>query len=296
MSLISRDFTGIWIPREIWLNKDLNHSEKCLWAEINSLHDRKRGGCFASNAYLVQFFGTEERALQKNLAKLKEKGLLEIYIKDGNKRILRAITPIQKISDPVFENNEPAPKDGVARPKSHPPTVYKENKEENKDIEIVGAIAPVASAIADRLKKLLLKKLEEINTKRKPLSDKQYVDWVREIDMMMRIDKRTEEDIEAIIKWFATDKFWSKTIQSADSLRRNFDKMYTQMKPPVVQEDVNREFIKQAIQKYPEDLKHLKVFKSYILDPITHKEIFFANHPPDRFKELFLEMTGGEEA
>lgn len=169
-------------------------------------------------------------------------------------------------------------------------------KKENSDISCGANAPPVASAIAERLKILLLSKLDSINTKRKALSDKQLIDWNREIDLMMRIDKRTEQDIEALIKWFATDKFWSKTIQSADSLRRNFDKMYTQMCPPVVQEDVNREFTVKLIKEYPDDLKHLKIFKSYVLDPLTHREIYFANHSHERFKELFLEMTGGEES
>ena len=31
-----REFLGIWIPKEIWLNKNLSITEKCLLAEIQN--------------------------------------------------------------------------------------------------------------------------------------------------------------------------------------------------------------------------------------------------------------------
>ena len=50
-----RDFKGIWIPKKIWLNKDLNVMEKLFLVEIDSLDNAD--GCFASNAHFSEFFG-----------------------------------------------------------------------------------------------------------------------------------------------------------------------------------------------------------------------------------------------
>ena len=48
----NRDFKGVWIPKEIWLNTDLSIIEKVLLVEIDSLDNSDRG-CFASNEYLL---------------------------------------------------------------------------------------------------------------------------------------------------------------------------------------------------------------------------------------------------
>ena len=38
----TRDFKGIWIPKDIWLSKELSLMEKVLFVEIHSL-DNERG-------------------------------------------------------------------------------------------------------------------------------------------------------------------------------------------------------------------------------------------------------------
>ncbi len=90
---MNRDFKGIWVPREIWLAQGLAPTEKILWAEINSLHDRERGGCYASNDYLCDFMGVKERRLQEMIANLKSYGLIEQVSFNGRERILKAVTP-----------------------------------------------------------------------------------------------------------------------------------------------------------------------------------------------------------
>lgn len=90
---MNRDFKGIWIPREIWLAKDLSCIEKCLWAEIHSLFDRETGGCYASNEYLCEFFGIKERRLQEMMASLKSKGWIVQVSFDGRTRVIKAVIP-----------------------------------------------------------------------------------------------------------------------------------------------------------------------------------------------------------
>ena len=40
---IERDFKGIWIPKEIWLDSNLTWSEKMLLVEIDSLATLEKG-------------------------------------------------------------------------------------------------------------------------------------------------------------------------------------------------------------------------------------------------------------
>lgn len=89
---MNRDFKGIWIPREIWLS-NLSCQEKCLWAEIHSLFDREKGGCYASNEYLCDFTGVKERRLQEMLSNLKFQGWLVQVSFDGRNRVIKAVVP-----------------------------------------------------------------------------------------------------------------------------------------------------------------------------------------------------------
>lgn len=98
---VSRDFKGIWIPREIWLHPELSPLEKLLWSEVHSLYDRERGGCYASNTYLYQFLGIKERHLQEMMSHLKELGLIEQVSFDGRTRIIKAILPKEDFSPDV---------------------------------------------------------------------------------------------------------------------------------------------------------------------------------------------------
>ena len=91
---MNRDFRGIWIPKEIWLNKDLSTNEKILLAEIESLgglHD----GCFASNQYFADFFDLSKDRISRLVSGLKNKGYItvELIYKEGtcevDKRIIK---------------------------------------------------------------------------------------------------------------------------------------------------------------------------------------------------------------
>lgn len=53
--------------------------------------------------------------------------------------------------------------------------------------------------------------------------------WANDIDLMIRIDKRTEEEIDAVIKFSQLDNFWKTNILSAGKLRKQFDQLYLQM-------------------------------------------------------------------
>lgn len=89
---MNRDFKGIWIPREIWLSK-LSCIEKCVWAEIHSLFDRDRGGCYASNEYLCEFFGLKDRRLREIIYKLRDLGWIQEVSFDGRNRVIKAVVP-----------------------------------------------------------------------------------------------------------------------------------------------------------------------------------------------------------
>ena len=82
-----RGFKGIWIPAEIWLSEDLSLFEKVLFVEIHSLDNER--GCYASNQYFADFFGISPRQIRTYITGLKEKGLIEVTIKNRYDRTIR---------------------------------------------------------------------------------------------------------------------------------------------------------------------------------------------------------------
>lgn len=95
--LMNRDFKGIWIPREIWLHEKLSLQAKALWAEIDWLHDRDRGGCYADDEYLMDFLSVKASRLQEIMKELRDFKLIEKVSFDGRVRVIRAIHPAIEI-------------------------------------------------------------------------------------------------------------------------------------------------------------------------------------------------------
>jgi hypothetical protein len=95
----NRDFKGVWIPKEIWLNTDLSIIEKVLLVEIDSLDNSDRG-CFASNEYLASFVQLSEGRVANIISDLKKRGFIIQLFFDGRNRGLRT-----QISESSFNEN-----------------------------------------------------------------------------------------------------------------------------------------------------------------------------------------------
>jgi hypothetical protein len=142
----NRDFKGIWIPKEIWLNTDLSIIEKVLLVEIDSLDNSERG-CFASNEYLASFVQLSEGRVANIISDLKKRKFIIQVFFDGRNRGLR----ISKSESSFNENVKPdLTKTGkqTTRKREHNNTVNKttnntdyilsENSKEFSPIEING--------------------------------------------------------------------------------------------------------------------------------------------------------------
>ncbi|NAA61992.1 helix-turn-helix domain-containing protein, partial [Enterococcus faecalis] len=107
---MERAFKGIWIPKNVWLDKELSWTEKFLIVEIDSLDNDD--GCFASNEYFSNFFGLSKDRVSKLISGLKEKGYIDVsyQYKPGTKSIERRVVKItegyrRKQLEGIGENN-----------------------------------------------------------------------------------------------------------------------------------------------------------------------------------------------
>ena len=85
----NRDFKGVWIPKAVWLDGDLNALDKVILVEIDSLCGED--GCFASNDYLASFCQCSPSKVSKAVQKLTGLGYLKVESFDGRNRVLRSM-------------------------------------------------------------------------------------------------------------------------------------------------------------------------------------------------------------
>lgn len=69
----------------------------------------------------------------------------------------------------------------------------------------------------------LLKRIKANNPKFK---EPKLQVWCKDIELMMRLDKRSPEDIRKVIEFAQSDKFWKCNVLSTNSLREKFDGLY----------------------------------------------------------------------
>jgi len=102
---MDRDFKGVWIPKELFLNETLSWAEKILLIEIDSL-DQNGQGCFASNEYLAKFVQLSEGSLANLIVKLMNKGYIIKKGFDGRKRYISVNPDLTKILTQTSQKNE----------------------------------------------------------------------------------------------------------------------------------------------------------------------------------------------
>jgi len=99
--VLNRNFKGVWIPKDIWLDKNLSIVERCLLAEIDSLSDdEKEKGCFASNRFLSTSFGVSVPTISRGISTLERLGYIVRVNKEGCRRELKLMDPNQNDKTP----------------------------------------------------------------------------------------------------------------------------------------------------------------------------------------------------
>lgn len=267
---MNRDFKGIWIPREIWLKDEISPEEKFLWAEIHSLFDPERGGCYASNEYLMKFMRVQERPLQRMLANLRKCGMIEQVSFDGRVRVIKAVLPATKTE---VTNLSP-----LGCQKCHPsddknvtPLIYRDTRLDNslkvlaenaqcanapaiarEDFSASLPASPIhpAAAPAARVKPAkaarppsdfsptvkdiaeeMINTLTSIEPTYAPPRNTGAI--LKTIDIMINHEKKSHVEILKLFRHFANDSFWSSKFMvknPAEYLRKKYAALKTILK------------------------------------------------------------------
>ncbi|RUR43344.1 helix-turn-helix domain-containing protein [Vreelandella populi] len=167
-----RAFRGVWIPADIWLNRELSLQEKVMLIEIDSLQHPQKG-CFKSNKKLAEFFGLSPNRVSEVISSLKKKGWVRVdQIREGKQIVERRIfmnRPLDKApagtrkTEGGYSENQENPirdseegySENAANPIRNPEEGYSENREERGSglgVQLEGSsistVAPGASPAA----------------------------------------------------------------------------------------------------------------------------------------------------
>jgi len=85
---MEREFRGVWIPKQIWCNKDLSAIDKVILTEIDSLDNVEH--CTANNDYFAEFCDISVPTVKRSIKKLEELGLIDRVGYDGRVRTLKS--------------------------------------------------------------------------------------------------------------------------------------------------------------------------------------------------------------
>lgn len=197
-----RQFKGIWIPKEIWLDDNLSALDKVILAEIDSLDD-ENNGCYASNQYIADFCKCSESKVSKTISTLKKQGYIYVQNFDGRKRYIKSNIKYckadeQKMTSGIVKNAIPHSKKCYADEQK----MLHINIENNIENNIVENIKPVRHKYGE-YKNVLLSDKEIEKLKAEIPNYQRYIENLS--SYMMSTGKSYKSHLATIRNWARKD-------------------------------------------------------------------------------------------
>jgi hypothetical protein len=139
---------------------------------------------------------------------------------------------MQVASEPDAERMRPLQKGNAHHPTQPNPKISSSELEGSSDQstaptrkETANQPSRESSLLAGLLKVEILR-----NSPTHKITQAQERQWGRTVDLMLRLDHRTPEQIAEVIRWAQHDDFWMTNILSMEKLRKQFDQLSLKMR------------------------------------------------------------------
>lgn len=87
-----RNFRGVYINAQFYLNKDLNWIEKILLIEVDSFCDKYINVyCELPNGYFADVLGVTEKEVEKMIKRLRDENYLQVESSEGTRYLIPKI-------------------------------------------------------------------------------------------------------------------------------------------------------------------------------------------------------------
>lgn len=207
----NRQFKGIWIPKEIWLCKNLSFQEKIILVEIDSYDDGKIG-CYASNKHFVSNFGMTASRVSQIIQSLQEKQYIKINYEYNGKEIQRRYLHINRPPYPdrgMLKNDIPMLKNEIVVCQFDKQGYVKKLKDNNTYINNT-----INNKKVGNFKKPTIEEIQQyIDERKNGINANAFYDFYESKDWM--IGKNKMKDWKACVRtWEQKNKPNSKTLPS----------------------------------------------------------------------------------
>ena len=249
------------LPAFVRYDKDLPANARLLYGELTALTNKK-GYCFASNNYFAPLYGVTPQAISKWIKILEKKGYIKIeyiyengaiterhiYLKEAAQVIAN-----NKTSENENENNYEAEdertqdktsdSDNTAGVSTSVDTYqrqvegvstqrlegYQRQVEENNTRVNITRLNENDKDASLQLAKKLLSLHRKLDSNF-ACSDLQLEHWSDCIIALHKTESRTYDEIDSVIDFAKSNKFWQTIINSGNALQKNYTTLFLQMK------------------------------------------------------------------
>lgn len=249
------------LPAFVRYDKDLPANARLLYGELTALTNKK-GYCFASNNYFAPLYGVTPQAISKWIKILEKKGYIKIeyiyengaiterhiYLKEAAQVIAN-----NKTSENENENNYEAEdertqdktsdRDNTAGVSTTVDTYqrqvegvstqrlegYQRQVEENNTRVNITRLNENDKDASLQLAKKLLSLHRKLDSNF-ACSDLQLEHWSDCIIDLHKTESRTYDEIDSVIDFAKSNKFWQTIINSGNALQKNYTTLFLQMK------------------------------------------------------------------
>ena len=105
--MIEREFKGVWIPAEVWLDPAMTLTEKALLAEIDSFSGNGKS-FYKSNDTIVKEYGVSKSTIARAVKKLAEMGYVDVRSDGRNRHITSRQGRVVKMTTQSGQKDVPA--------------------------------------------------------------------------------------------------------------------------------------------------------------------------------------------
>jgi len=217
------------IPYDVMIDTDLEPNAKLHFGCLSAL-SKKEGYCYATDKQLAQMHGVNIAQIERWNKHLKDKKFIHtesknITYRSNDGKLLwkkqRKIYVGNAFSNKDYDTRK---NEGTNDTRKNEGLLNKESSNSKKEINK----EKNASSDAEFISKYLFEDLKRKNPKQRTPNLNQ---WALDIDKIMRVDKRSKDDLIDVIDWASNNpnSYWSALFQGPKTLRNGFDKAYLLM-------------------------------------------------------------------
>jgi hypothetical protein len=213
-----RDFKGVWISKEIWLDERLTAIEKIILVEIDSL-DCGEKGCYASNEHLANFCQCSITKVSGAISKLIKLNYIYVESFNGRQRVLKS-----RLTKNVRQDNKNcnAELQNLKESNIIDNNIINNNKKEKKETEFDEILNEVDN---EKLKETLIAFIKMRKTIKKPMTTHAFELLIKKLNKMSSdIDIRIQVLERSILNGWQDIYEIKPEIKKEEFTRNNYTK------------------------------------------------------------------------